>query len=69
MSPTGAPVIISVVLGVVVALTVTVVTWNRGGRLRLVPRSAGVLLTEALLLFSVGLIVNRSQQCSPWPGR
>ncbi|MFI7602288.1 hypothetical protein [Actinoplanes sp. NPDC049681] len=61
MSPTGAPLMILVVLGTVLALAATVVTWNRGGRLRLLRRTTAVLLTEALLLFSVGLVVNRSQ--------
>jgi hypothetical protein len=44
------------------ALGATIVFW---GRRRHVTRPAGVLLTEALLVATVGLIVNRSQQFYP----
>jgi hypothetical protein len=53
------------VLAVGLALGLTVWFWSRGGRARYVVRPAGILLTEALLLLTVGLVVNRSEQFYP----
>ncbi|GAA2905510.1 hypothetical protein Acy02nite_86960 [Actinoplanes cyaneus] len=65
MSLTGIPLIVVAVLVTVATAALTVVTWRRGGRLRIVLRSGGVLLTETLLLLTVGLVVNRSEQFYP----
>jgi hypothetical protein len=43
----------------------TVLVWRRWGRWRFLARPLGVLLTEALLVFTVGLAVNRSQEFYP----
>lgn len=47
------------------ALAGTVLVWPRWGRWRFVLRPAGVLLTEALLVLTAGLAVNRSQEFYP----
>ena len=65
MSLTGIPLIGLAVLGTLAALAATVLLWHRGRRVRFLVRPAGVLLIEALLLVSVGLVVNRSQQFYP----
>jgi hypothetical protein len=65
MSLTGMPLILLAGAAVVVACAATVLTWGRWPRLRFVLRPAGVLLIEALLLFSIGLVVNRSEQFYP----
>ena len=65
MSLTGVPLFVCAVLATAAALAATVLVWNRWGRLRFVLRPFGVLLTEALLVVSVGLVVNRSQQFYP----
>ncbi|GAA0569699.1 hypothetical protein GCM10010172_62630 [Paractinoplanes ferrugineus] len=65
MSLTGRPLIVLAVLGTVAVLAATVVTWRWGRRRRYVLRPAGVLLTEAMLLLTVGLIVNRAEQFYP----
>jgi hypothetical protein len=49
----------------VAALAATVLVWRRWGRWGFLVRPAGVLLTEALLVLTVGLVVNRSQQFYP----
>jgi hypothetical protein len=46
-------------------LTVTARLWHRGGRLRLLLRPVAVLLSQALILVTVGLAVNRSQGFYP----
>jgi hypothetical protein len=67
MSLTGVPLFACAVLATAAALAATILVWNRGPRLRLrYPlRSFGVLLTEALLVASVGLVINRSEQFYP----
>jgi len=65
MSLTGTPLITLAILATAAALAATILIWTRGRRLRFLLRSLGVLLTEALLLLSVGLVVNRSQQFYP----
>jgi len=65
MSLTGVPLFICAVLAAAAALTATILVWNRWPRLRLGLRPAGVLLTEALLVVSVGLVVNRSEEFYP----
>ncbi|MET0494393.1 MAG: hypothetical protein ABW000_14815 [Actinoplanes sp.] len=65
MSLTSTPLIVLAVLGAIAALTATIVVRIRGRRLRILLRSLGVLLTEALLLLSVGLFINRSEQFYP----
>jgi hypothetical protein len=47
------------------ALAATVLVWRRWGRWRFLVRPSGVLLTEALLILTVGLAVNRSQEFYP----
>ncbi|MEV6847990.1 hypothetical protein [Actinoplanes sp. NPDC051411] len=47
------------------ALAATVLVWPRWGRWRFLVRPSGVLLTEALLIVTVGLAVNRSQEFYP----
>jgi hypothetical protein len=47
------------------ALAATILVWRRWGRWRFLIRPSGVLLTEALLILTVGLAVNRSQQFYP----
>ena len=65
MSLIGVPLIVCAVLATVAVLAATILVWNRWGRLRFVLRPFGVLLTEALLVVSVGLVVNRSEQFYP----
>jgi hypothetical protein len=49
----------------VAVLAGTVLVWGRWGRLRYLLRPAGVLLSEALLLVTVGLVVNRQEGFYP----
>jgi hypothetical protein len=65
MSLTGMPLVVSAVVCTVAVLAGTVLLWNRWGGWRLLTRPVGVLLTEALVLVSVGLVVNRSEQFYP----
>jgi len=58
MSLTGIPLITLSILVTAAAITGTALLWNRYGRWRLASRIAGVLLGEALVVFSIGLIVN-----------
>ncbi|MCU7727753.1 hypothetical protein ODJ79_28885 [Actinoplanes sp. KI2] len=65
MSLTGSPLIVLAAFGTLAAVAATVLGWNRFGRVRYLVRVAGVLLAEVLLLLSVGLAVNRSEQFYP----
>jgi hypothetical protein len=65
MSLTGVPLFVCAFLATAAALAGTILAWNRWRRLRFVLRPFGVLLTEALLVVSVGLVVNRSEQFYP----
>ncbi|WP_436532981.1 hypothetical protein [Actinoplanes sp. HUAS TT8] len=65
MSLTGIPLIAVAVLVTLLAAAATVVVWGRGGRARVVLRSGALLLTEVLVLVSVGLVVNRSEGFYP----
>ena len=60
MSLTGLPLLVSGILASVGAFALTIWSWGRGGRWRAVTRTAGVLVCEALVLFTAGLVVNRS---------
>lgn len=52
-------------LGTAIVVAGTVWVWGRPWRLRFLPRLVGVLLIEALLLISVGLVVNREEGFYP----
>jgi hypothetical protein len=65
MSLTGVPLFVCAFLVMAAVLAATVLVWNRWGRARFVLRPFGILLTEALLVLSVGLVVNRSEQFYP----
>lgn len=68
MRLTGLPLSVAAVAGTLVVAALTVWLWERRWRLRLLRpllRTAGVLLTEASLLVSVGLVVNRHEQFFP----
>ena len=65
MSLTGVPLILTAVCCTLATIGATAWVWSRWGRARLFLRPAGVLLAEALLLFTVGLVVNRSEQFYP----
>ncbi len=68
MPLTGRLLIALMICGTVIVLAATVWSWSRTGWMRFVVRPTGVLLTESLLLVSVGLIVNRQQGFYPsWP--
>lgn len=65
MALTGVPLIALTVLATAAAIAVTTLFWGRFGRWRPVTRSAGVLLCEALIVLSAGLIANRHEQFYP----
>src|SRR4051812_28068984 len=65
MALTGVPLLLCAFLATAGAPAATVLVWNRWGRLRFVLRPFGVLLTEAVLVVTVGLVVNRAQQFYP----
>ena len=65
MSLTGVPLLVLAFAATAAVGAATVLLWHRAGRWRLLPRSLGVLLLEALLVFSVGLAVNRAEQFYP----
>ncbi|GAA2638767.1 hypothetical protein [Paractinoplanes durhamensis] len=65
MSLTGRPLIVLAIFATAAALAGTIVLWRRGRRLRLLWRTLGVLVTEALLLSTVGLVANRFEQFYP----
>jgi hypothetical protein len=65
MRLTGLPLIITTaVLGLLV-IAATVLLWSRFGRWRLLTRTLGVVLAEALVVATVGLIANRSEEFYP----
>lgn len=65
MSLTGIPLL--VLAGVVTggAIVGTIASWHRFGRYRILTRTFGVLLAEALVMATIGLAVNRSQLFYP----
>jgi hypothetical protein len=65
MELTGLPLIGLSLLATAAAGAGTVVRWNRFGRGRLIGRAAGVLVCEALLVVTAGLIANRHDQFYP----
>lgn len=65
MSLTGLPLLILAGLAAIGAATGTARTWRRHGRWQALTRPAAVLLTEILVLLTVGLAVNRAEQFYP----
>lgn len=66
MRLTGIPLILLAGVAAMAALVVTVRRWSRGGRRRrLITRTLGALAAQALLVLTVGLIVNRDQAFYP----
>ena len=65
MALTGFPLIFAAAFGAVAAVAVTMLCWNRFGRVRYLLRATGVLLAEVLLLLTSGLAANRSEQFYP----
>ncbi|TDB74412.1 hypothetical protein [Micromonospora sp. KC723] len=62
MALTGIPLLVLAGLVAAGVAAATVVGWPRFGRLRIPVRVVGVLLTQAMVLLTVGLTVNRSEQ-------
>ncbi|TDC59818.1 hypothetical protein E1258_16625 [Micromonospora sp. KC207] len=62
MALTGISLLVLAGLAAVGAAAATVVGWRQFGRLRIPARVVGVLLTQTLVLVTVGLAVNRSAQ-------
>src|SRR5690242_13117471 len=65
MMLTGVPLIAVAVLVTTAAGAVTVLLWSRFGRWRLLSRTVGILLTEALVVATIGLVVNRVDMFYP----
>jgi len=65
MALTGVALIALTLLATAAAIAATTLVWGRFGRWRPVSRSAGVLLCEALIVLSAGLIANRHEQFYP----
>jgi hypothetical protein len=65
MSLVGVPLLVLAAALAVGAVAATVWGWRRGGRWRLLTRPLGVLLSQALILISAGLVVNRSEEFYP----
>jgi hypothetical protein len=65
MKLTGYPLIITIALLALLVIAGTVLLWSRFGRWRLLTRSAGVVLAEALVVAAIGLVVNRSEDFYP----
>lgn len=65
MTLTGTPLILLTAALAVAAGVTTAWLWPRGGRLRPVTRTLGVLLLEALVVATAGLVVNRHEQFYP----
>ncbi|GAB1641364.1 hypothetical protein [Krasilnikovia sp. MM14-A1259] len=65
MPLTSLPLIVLAFLATAIVVAGTVWVWGRSWRLRFLLRTAGVLLIEALLLISVGLVVNREEDFYP----
>lgn len=59
MSLTGIPLITLSIVVTAALATASAMLWSRYPRWRVAGRIAGVLLTEILVVFSIGLIVNR----------
>jgi lysyl-tRNA synthetase class 2 len=62
---TGRPLFLCAAAVTVLAAVLLVRFWPRGKRLRPLARTAGILLLEALLVFTVGLEVNRREDFYP----
>jgi lysyl-tRNA synthetase class 2 len=65
MTLTGVPLILLAAAATAAASAATARLWARGGRLRPLTRTLGVLLIEALVVTTAGLVVNRYQQFYP----
>jgi hypothetical protein len=65
MTLTGLPLLIAVLVVMIAVIAGTVRLWSRSGRWRPAGRTAGILLSEALLVLSAGLIANRAEQFYP----
>jgi hypothetical protein len=65
MSLTGVTLIAVAFCATAIVLAATVWLWNRGRSLRFLLRPVGVVVTEALLFLSVGLVVNRQETFYP----
>ena len=65
MSLTGVPLLVVTVSLTLAAAAVTIGRWRRTSRATPAIRVLGVLTTEALVIATVGLAVNRSQQFYP----
>ncbi|MEU8817435.1 hypothetical protein [Actinoplanes sp. NPDC048796] len=65
MSLTGRPLLVLAATLTVVVGVATVFFWKRGGRLRPVTRTAGILLLEVLVVLTAGLEYNRHEQFYP----
>jgi lysyl-tRNA synthetase class 2 len=65
MALTGLTLIALTMLATAAAVAGTILLWSRFGQWRLLSRTVGVLLCEALVVLSVGLIANRHEQFYP----
>ncbi len=65
MSLTGITLIVLAFLALAVVAALTVLGWRRFGAARYVVRAGGILLVQALLIASIGLVVNRSEGFYP----
>jgi hypothetical protein len=65
MRLTGLPLIVTTALLAVLVLTGTILLWSRFGRWRLLTRSLGMVLAQALVVLTIGLIANRSEEFYP----
>jgi hypothetical protein len=65
VSLTGLPLLVVSILAALGAFAVTIWSWRRGRWWRPVTRTVGVLACEALVLFTVGLVTNRSLDIFP----
>jgi len=65
VSLTGLPLLVVSVVGVLGSFALTIWSWSRGGWWRPIVRTAGVLACEALVLFTVGLVVNQQLEIFP----